>query len=474
MSNYYHIEAPNPEGFSKHVFLAIPITGGFPAKVAASFWDYRIAFEDAGIAVDLCILSGNCHVDDSRNFLVRQFLNTKCDEFVFIDADVVAKRYDLIRLVNHNRDVVAGIYPFKADEEGYPVILKDGDINPEADGLIEVDHVPTGFLKIKRHVLETLARKAPKFYGKQENRDSTKPIPRIFARTHVPWEDREPVDPDPEKPWYECGTFGDQFGGDYWFSKLWLAEGGKIYVDPNFTLSHIGEKEWTGCIGGWLRRENGLQHIEFNEMMQRLMAGQTTADIWNRWRNAYWNVDWAPATDFVEAAYLLARDTGGHILECGSGLTTLALALGAKHGGKGAKIHTLEHEEGFMANTLTLLETYGLGEYVTVRNAPLHDYGDYEWYSEPLWKPQGGFAAAVVDGPPRSAKGGRMGFYELCGNHLAPRCRVMVDDMADKFNGEISVKKLRGLGFQTSMFYGSKPFMIAKREEDNADIRAVA
>jgi acetone carboxylase gamma subunit len=34
------------------------------------------------------LLSGNCHVDDARNSVVREFLASDCTELVFIDADV--------------------------------------------------------------------------------------------------------------------------------------------------------------------------------------------------------------------------------------------------------------------------------------------------------------------------------------------------------------------------------------------------
>jgi hypothetical protein len=472
MVNVYHQEASGLDASEQHVFLAIPVMGGFPAKVAATLWDYRGMFEKAGIACDLCILSGNCHVDDSRNYLVRQFLNTKADTFIFIDADVAARGSDLVRLAKHDRDVVAGLYPYKSDETGFPALFGDGEVNPEPDGLIPVDHVPTGFLKIRRHVLETLARDAPKFYGKQENRSVTHPIPRIFARTHIPWEGRDNVDPDPDKEWHECGVYGDQYGGDYWFCKLWLAKGGKIYADPNFMLSHIGEKEWAGCIGHWLRKTNGLLPVEFNEMTQRLLGGQTTMDIWERWRNSYFNADWAPSTDFVEAAYLLARDPGGPILECGSGLTTLALAMGAKISGR--KIYALEHDEGFYAVTLELLENYGLADHVILRHAPLQDYGAYDWYAEPLWKPQEGFSTVILDGPPRTTKGGRKGFYEIYGGHLAGRCRIMVDDMADQAVGQEAIDRCRDLGFDTAMFRAGKPFMIAKRNDVDAEARRVA
>jgi len=475
MVQVYHVEAPNP-GASSHVFLAVPVMGGFPAKVAVSFWDYRNALEQAGIACDLCVLSGNCHVDDARNYLVRQFLNTKADTLIFIDADVVASGRDLVRLYRHDKDVVAGLYPYKQDEENYPVHIKDGDVYADDAGLIEIENAPTGFLKIRRHVLEALAKDAPKFYGKTENRSITRPIPRIFARTHVVWEENPGKAASEDVPWYEAGDFGDQWGGDYHFCRLWRAKGGRIYADPNFMLSHIGEKQCTGCAGAWLRKKNDLTHIEFDEMTRRLLAGQTSMDIWDRWRNSYFNAEWAPSTDFVEACYLVARDAQGPIIECGSGLSTLALAMGAKLSGQ--QVYCLEHDDGWHAATLNLLSSYGLDDVVILKHAPLGEYVadgvSFKWYSGSLWKPYQGFSVAVVDGPPRSKCGAREGFWRLYGDQLAQRCRVMIDDADDQAVANTALEHAAQLGLEVAQFRAGKPFMIAKRNEEEGDVKRVA
>ncbi len=468
MPEFYHIPAYNADEAHEHVFIAIPVTGGFPARVAASLWEYSRAFERVGMAADLCVLSGDCHVDDARNGLVRKFLETGAQTFVFIDADVATAPANIIRLVRHNRDVVAGLYPYKTDDGGFPVLTMGAHVAPEPDGLVEVENVPTGFLKIRRHVLEDLAREAPKFYGKAEPRGTGKPIPRIFGRTHVAWGEQ----PEQGGEWWQFGVFGDQYGGDYWFCRQWKAKGGKIFADPNFMMSHIGEKEWSGCVGAWWRQQSGLTHIEFDEMTRRLIAGQTGGDIFERWRQSYFNATWAPAAEFVEACYHVASEAKGPIIECGSGLTTLALAIGAKESGQ--TVYAIEHDPGFYATTLNLLETYDLKVNVILSLRPIEESVNvktqtrHKWYDEPIMRPVGAkFAAAVIDGPPR-ALADRTAFFPILGGYLAPRCRLMIDDMNDRALAQQMIDHCSALGFETSLFKTSKAFMIAKRN-DNED-----
>ena len=115
-----------------------------------------------GIAVDLCHIAEHCHVDDARNAMVREFMMSEASHLIFIDNDVGFSPGNLVRLAKHNPDVdmVAGVYPLKEDEEGYPVRVKGGsDLWADSDGLVEVDGLPTGFLRISRRCLEQMIEK---------------------------------------------------------------------------------------------------------------------------------------------------------------------------------------------------------------------------------------------------------------------------------------------------------------------------
>src|SRR5690606_23200029 len=126
------------------------------------------------------------------------------------------------------RDIVAGVYPKRAKHDtNFPVLVEDGvELWSDEDGLVEVLGAPTGFMKIKRQVIEKLVEvnKERTYY---DNCDKSGDIPNviIFERT------------------YEDGR---RYSGDYSFCLAWRKLGGKIFVDPNLRLIHKGEVEFEG------------------------------------------------------------------------------------------------------------------------------------------------------------------------------------------------------------------------------------
>ena len=101
----------------KSVFLAVPTYGDLPAGFVHALWGAQMSLNSANIGSTLEILSANCHVDDGRNLLVRDFLETDCDDLVFLDPDVMFNPLDIVKLLLPRQDVVAGVYPLKQNEE---------------------------------------------------------------------------------------------------------------------------------------------------------------------------------------------------------------------------------------------------------------------------------------------------------------------------------------------------------------------
>ena len=44
-----------------------------------------------------------------------------------------------------------------------------------------------------------------------------------------------------------------KFGEDYSFCRRWRDIGGKVWLDPEIKLGHIGFKTFVGTIGSWLK-----------------------------------------------------------------------------------------------------------------------------------------------------------------------------------------------------------------------------
>lgn len=332
-----------------------------------------------GIAFDYYSVSENCHVDDARNDVLRQFMQTQCTDLLFIDDDVGWEPEAISRILKYDRDVVAGVYPKRTpdDSEEYPVRMEPGkEIWAEADGLVEVVGAPTGFMRIRRNVIEKMiaANKNRQYLG-QKDKPGDPPYTIVFERTF-------------EK--------GHRHSGDYSFCNKWRDLGGKIYVDPEMFFCHEGNKEWTGCLGDFWRKTNGVTESQSlaraKEAVARLQAGESdiqhVADIAEWWGNK----EWASGIGMAMACLLLSRNTKGRqILECGSGLSTIIMAT------SGADVHSLEHDPIWADRTICALKSLGLS--ATVHYSPIRNHGEYRWYES--WPKLDNIGLLLCDGPPR-------------------------------------------------------------------------
>jgi hypothetical protein len=352
-------------GLSQRVLLATQASDGRPqVNFLRALVESLPALKDAGWAYDFAIEAGNCHVDDARNAIVRQFMQTDCTDLLFIDADVGWSVEGLIQLLSHDTDLVAGVYPKKQDDPlDFPVRALPGERWAD-NGLVEVEGAPTGFMRIRRPCLERLieAHKDRQFIGS----DGGEPYTILFERTF---------------------EGGHRWSGDYAFCRKWRAIGGKVFIDPEIDFSHAGEKQWTGRLGDHWRKEAGVINPKLKEALSKLPDPDAFAKAYNAWGRVY-----AAPPGFLQAAHTLAKRAKGPVLETGSGLSTIVMGL------TGAEVHSLEHDIGYLRETRKLAADFGL-ENVHVHYAPLDP--ETGWYTVPADLPEK-FAVVLCDGPPRA------------------------------------------------------------------------
>jgi len=163
------------------------------------------------------------YIDRSRNFCVDLFLGSDCSDIVFIDADLAFDDDAILKLIEYNKELVAGAYPQKRQAAIYPIILDfshDNNCKEEETGLIYAKSAPTGLMRINRRVFV----KIKEHYKMKSDERGIYP----FFETGMIFDD------------------GNWWGEDTAFCKKWRDIGGNIFVEPRINFTHIGRQEYVG------------------------------------------------------------------------------------------------------------------------------------------------------------------------------------------------------------------------------------
>jgi hypothetical protein len=259
-------------------------------------------------------------------------------------------------------------------------------ITVDDDGLIEVEGLPTGFMRIKRHVIETMASTAKHFL-----KDKGKPHPVLFERDYFG---------------------GGRRGGDIHFCMIWREMGGKVFAAPELRLGHAGSMVLKDSLGASLRRQG---NSTLRWLVEQIATRQDGLDTYIEACKASGN-RWGAPADILQVAANLARVTEWPILELGTGLSTIVLAAATKH-----KVWAVEHDPEYAQKLEGMVASAGLSN-VTLVTAEIKD----SWYDLENVDLPVQFGFAFVDGPPRSGTD-RMKFFDALGG----RSRYILCDDAD-------------------------------------------
>ncbi|MEV7398487.1 class I SAM-dependent methyltransferase [Aeromicrobium sp. NPDC092404] len=123
----------------------------------------------------------------------------------------------------------------------------------------------------------------------------------------------------------------------------------------------------------------------------------------------------------------------GLVVECGSGVSTLWMALAAKQRGVDTRIVALDHEAEYADKTNRLLRLHGVDDIASARLAPLVDVpsddGTQPWYDPAVITDLHDIGILFVDGPPATTGPlSRLPAIPQLWDRLAPTASVVVDD----------------------------------------------
>lgn len=244
---------PPPAADKKPVklYLATPCYGCQLSVVfLGSLLSLHAACAQQGVQVMVDLIGNESLVERARNILAARFLESDATHLLFIDADIGFRPEAVLRLVKFDKDVTTGIYAKKAFDwamvkrkleakEKEPVFQMglDFNINIEqasatiTDGFVKVLDSATGFMLIKRAVMERMVEHyRPELHCVNDILGQTiKTYTAIFACM---------IDPDTRRFLSE----------DYSFCRRYQQLGGEIWADVASPLCHMGTNVFSGDV----------------------------------------------------------------------------------------------------------------------------------------------------------------------------------------------------------------------------------
>jgi hypothetical protein len=206
----------------------------------------------ANVRMKLELDDGDALITRSRANLVARFLDDpEMTHLLFIDADIGFEPEQAIRLLAYGADVSAAAYPIKridwdkvrrtleaqrpnprAASLHYVLEVEDRDNIVQQEGFAKVRYAGTGFLMIKRAVLEAMCKRYPALQFRTDHcyADPLGQSPNRFAL-------------------FDCmidQATGVYLSEDFSFCKRWTDMGGEIWIDLQSRLNHVGPTTYYG------------------------------------------------------------------------------------------------------------------------------------------------------------------------------------------------------------------------------------
>ena len=206
----------------QRVHICMPCYGGqLTESTFMSYIKWSNTCRQLGLDWTIETMTNESLISRARNTLVAKFLNTPTStHLMFVDADIGWEPWHLLVLLNADKDVIGGLYPMKTMPVKWVVNGFEGA--KEEGPLQEVSKTGTGFMLIKRHVFEKLARH---------------PAVKSFAN-----DIGLPRELDPHmKTYFDTAVRENRYYSEDWtFCENWRDFGGEVWVDKRVLLKHTG------------------------------------------------------------------------------------------------------------------------------------------------------------------------------------------------------------------------------------------
>jgi hypothetical protein len=233
--------------------IGTPCFGGQVSWLyAVSLLKLQKAFAQRGWHINYLVQAGDALVTRARQTIVCHFLdNPSATHLLFIDADIGFEPEQVLRLLEFGGDVTAAVYPAKqinwdtmaaAVQAGrsplesatlsYVVEREAGQEMAVRNGFVKSRYAGTGFLMIRRSVLEAMIERYPELRYTHEHGAGD-------ALAGSRW----------RSALFNCmidKATGFYLSEDFSFCRRWTDMGGEIWVDYTSRLNHVGLMVYRG------------------------------------------------------------------------------------------------------------------------------------------------------------------------------------------------------------------------------------
>ena len=212
-----------------HVHFCLPMYNGICNEATfISMIKFGIIASKLGVNYSIDTMVNESLITRGRNNLVAKFLfNQAATHLMFIDVDLGFDAESILRLLCANQDLVGGVYPMKRIPIRYVINTVP---NPQVIGdLVEVSTLGTGFMLIKREVIEKMIAAHPELKYRDNIGIGQQFEPLMYGLFDTM------IDPD-----------GNYLSEDWTFCYLWRLMGGKVFADTGIKLDHTGYHKYAG------------------------------------------------------------------------------------------------------------------------------------------------------------------------------------------------------------------------------------
>ena len=172
----------------------------------------------------------------ARNDTLHIALSQEYDELFWIDSDIEWTPSDFFKILNYPVDVVGATYPKKSSIEEY--VFNNLKKKDPTTGLIEVDGLGTGFVKMSRAAMQYLWDVSDPYVDPKDFIERRMVFDVVIENNGLVSEDIHA------------------------FKKL--TKGGfKIWLDPDIICNHSGPKKYTGNFANWYNKT----HVRNNRQL---------------------------------------------------------------------------------------------------------------------------------------------------------------------------------------------------------------